>query len=88
MVSLPPSCPQSNRGDRLYILMSTLAYLVPKKGKNDSTTGRKMWGVFLSILSLTSPGTFLIPSGPGWVGFTLEEIIRQCHLAVDLSHVP
>ena len=88
MVFLPPSCPQSKRGDRLYILMSTLKYLVPKKGKNYRNTGRESVGP-LSFHHLAHPPqhTTSAPPGTGCARFTLEEIIRDAHLAADLSPV-
>ena len=87
MVSLPPSCPQSKRGDRLYILMSTLKYLVLKKGKSYRNTGRESVGP-LSFHHLAHPPQHTSASpGTGCVRFTLEEIIREAHLAADLIQV-
>ena len=88
MVSLPPSCPQSKRGDRLYILMSALKYLVPKKGKNYRNTGRESVGPpSLHHRAHPPQHTTSASPGTGCVCFTLEEIIREPHLAADLSHV-
>jgi hypothetical protein len=89
MGSLPPKCPQSKRGDRLYILMSTLTYLVPKKGKKiSSLLEEKLWGLYLSLPSHSFPySTFLFLPVAGGVSLTWEEIIRESYLAAELSHI-
>ena len=66
MVFLTPSCPQSNRGDRLCILMSTLKYLVPRKETITNLQEEKMWSLFLCIV-LHPPPQHVSDSDRDWM---------------------